>query len=145
MTGEISAEFTAEVTVPDDVAAGSNQVVIEGRDASGLTSRLTLDIVTEAQQPGSVTLESEFPSLSGSTDVDLHASTSRWPTSTNTQLTFGLETEAPAGWTVDAPPIWRVQAASAVVDAGSDATINVTVDPPAQAPAGRLRHRRYVP
>ena len=55
---------------------------------------------------------------------------------TNTQLTFGLENTAPPGWTVDARPSGESQAATAVVDAGSDATINVTVEPPAAAAAG---------
>ena len=41
VAGEISGTFTAEISVPANVAAGSNQVVIEGRSASGTTTRTT--------------------------------------------------------------------------------------------------------
>jgi len=132
---EISAEFTAEVKVPDAVTPGPGQIVIEGRSAAGVTTQLTLDVVTEAQEAGSVALEAEFPNLRGST-----SSTFRFNLTlrndTNSQLTFGLETDAPAGWNVDAQPSGEAQASTAVVDAGSDTTITVTADPPADAPAG---------
>lgn len=133
---EISAEFTAEVKVPDAVTPGPGQVVIEGRSAAGITTQLTLDVVTEAQEPGSVALEAEFPNLRGST-----SSTFRFNLTlrndTNSQLTFGLETDAPVGWSVDAQPSGEAQASTAIVDAGSDTTITVTADPPADAPAGQ--------
>lgn len=132
---EISAEFTAEVKVPDAVTPGPGQVVIEGRSAAGITTQLTLDVVTEAQEAGSVALDAEFPNLRGST-----TSTFRFNLTlrndTNSQLTFGLETDAPTGWNVDAQPSGEAQASTAVVDAGSDTTITVTADPPADAPAG---------
>ncbi|MEX2547062.1 MAG: NEW3 domain-containing protein [Chloroflexota bacterium] len=133
--GEISAEFTAEVTVPDDVGAGSNQVVIEGRSSAGIATRLTLDIVTEEQQPGAVTLEADFPNLQGATSATFRFNLTL-TNQTNTQLTFGLEGDGPLGWTVDARPSGETQASTAVVDAGSDAQIAVTVEPPANAPAG---------
>lgn len=132
---EISADFTAEVKVPDTVTPGPGQIVIEGRSAAGITTQLTLDVVIEAQEAGSVALEAEFPNLRGST-----TSTFRFNLTlrndTNSQLTFGLESDAPAGWTVDAQPSGEEQASTAVVDAGSDTTITVTADPPADAPAG---------
>ena len=132
--GEISAEFTAEVTVPDDVAPGSSQVVIEGRAGIGSTTRIELDITTEELQPGSVTMAADFPSLRGAT-----TSTFRFgltlTNSTNTQQTFSLESQAPAGWIVDARPTGEQQAATVVVDAGADAEVQVTVEPPAAAPA----------
>ena len=63
VAGEISGTFTAEISVPANVAAGSNQVVIEGRSASGTTTQLPLDVITEEQQPGAVTFVADFPSL----------------------------------------------------------------------------------
>lgn len=132
---EISAEFTAEVKVPDAVTPGPGQVVIEGRSAAGLTTRMTLDVVTEAQEPGSVALEAEFPNLRGSTTSTFRFNLTL-TNDTNAQLTFGLETDAPVGWNVVAQPSGEAQASTAVVDAGSDTTITVTADPPADAPAG---------
>ncbi len=132
---EVSAEFTAEVKVPDAVTPGPGQVVIEGRSAAGLTTRMTLDVVTEAQEAGSVALEAEFPNLRGSTTSTFRFNLTL-TNDTNSQLTFGLETDAPVGWNVVAQPSGEAQASTAVVDAGSDTTITVTADPPADAPAG---------
>ncbi len=134
VAGEISAEFTAEVTLPDTVGAGSNQVVIEGRSATGAT-RLALDIVTEEQQPGAVSLEADFPNLQGSTSASFRF-TLTLINQTNSQLTFGLESDAPAGWAVDARPTGEAQASTAIVDAGAEAQVQVTVEPPSDAPAG---------
>ena len=133
--GANTGDFTAEVSVPDDVAPGSNQIVIDGRTSGGTTASITLVIVTEQQEAGSVTLESEFPTLEG-------PATSSFPfkltlsNDTNSQLTFAFETDSPAGWDVEARPQGETQAATAVVDAGGTADINVTVKPPADAPAG---------
>lgn len=134
LADQISAEFTAEVKVPDTITPGSNQVVLEGR-SSLMTTQLSLDIVTEEQQAGSVALEAEFPNLRGSTTSTFRFNLTL-TNNTNSQLTFGLETDAPPGWAVDARPTGEDQAATAVVDAGSDTTITVTADPPADAPAG---------
>jgi uncharacterized membrane protein len=134
VAGQISGEFTAEVTVPEDVTEGTNEVVIEGRSESGQTTQLTLDITTEALQPGSVSMAADFPSLRGSTTSTFRFNLTL-TNSTNTQLTFGLESQAPAGWTVDAKPSGEDQAATVVVDAGADAQVQVTVQAPAGAPA----------
>jgi uncharacterized membrane protein len=134
VAGQISGTFTAEVTVPEDVTEGTNEVVIEGRSESGQTTQLTLDITTEALQPGSVSMAADFPSLRGSTTSTFRFNLTL-TNSTNTQLTFGLESQAPAGWTVDAKPSGEDQAATVVVDAGADAQVQVTVQATAGAPA----------
>jgi uncharacterized membrane protein len=130
--GQINGTFTAEVTVPATVAPGSNQVVIEGRTGAGATARLVLDITTEEQQAGSVTLTTDFPNLRGSTTSNFRFNLTL-ANNTNQQLTFGLETDAPAGWDVEAKPSGEAQAATTTIDAGSDAQIQVTADPPADA------------
>lgn len=135
LTTEISAEFTAEVEIPEAVAPGPGQVVIEGRSAAGVTIQLTLDVVTEEQEVGSVALEAEFPNLRGPTTGTFRFNLTL-SNNTNSQLTFGLETDAPPGWNVDAQPSGEEQAATAIVDAGAETTITVTADPPTDAPAG---------
>jgi uncharacterized membrane protein len=136
--GVFAAQFNVEVTVPADVQPGSNQVIIQGQSedvTSGTgTSQLTLDIVTEAQEAGSVGLEADFPSLRGSTDATFSFNLTL-RNDTNTQQTFGLETDAPAGWDVTAQPTGEDQAATAVVDAGDSTTIRVTAEPPGGAAA----------
>jgi uncharacterized membrane protein len=134
-----TAQFNVEVTVPTNVQPGSNQVVIEGRSATGIngpaTEQMTLDIVTEAQEAGSVALEADFPSLRGSTDATFNFNLTL-RNDTNTQQTFGLETDAPAGWDVTAQPTGEDQAATAVVDAGDTTTVRVTAEAPANEVAG---------
>jgi uncharacterized membrane protein len=129
------ATFTAEVEVPAETGAGSNQVIIEGRSASGLTTRLTLDITIEAEEPGSVSMATDFPTLTGAATDDFSFSLTL-SNDTNQQITFGLETEAPAGWIVSARPTSEDQAAQAIVDAGDEAQISVEASAPSDAPAG---------
>jgi uncharacterized membrane protein len=136
VAGEISGLFTVEVDVPATVAAGSNQVVIQGRTASGTTAQLALDVVTEEQQAGSVSMAADAPNLRGATTANFRFNL-KLKNDTNTQQTFSLDTEAPAGWTVEAKPTGDELAATAVVDAGSQTTIQVTAKAPADEAAGQ--------
>ncbi len=134
-TTQIQGTFTAEVTVPADVAPGSNQVVVQGRTAAGVTATINLDLATEAQSAGAVTLTTDFPSLRGSTTTAFKYNLTL-KNDTNQQLTFGLESDAPPGWNVDAKPQGESQATTATVDAGATTPIQVNVDPPSDATAG---------
>jgi uncharacterized membrane protein len=133
--GRIMAEFTAEVVVPEDAPAGANQVVLEGRSASGTTQQLTLDITIEALDEGSITMTTDFPDRSGTADdefsVDLEVRNS-----TNQQVTLSFQAEGPAGWRVSARPSGDSDASTAVVDAGGLSSATITIDPPDDAPAG---------
>jgi len=135
VAGEISGTFNVEVDVPDGVTPGSNEVVVHGQTTSGASSDLHLAIVTQEQSTGAVTLTSDFPSLEGATTATFRFNLTL-TNNTNQQETFGLEADAPAGWTVTATPAGETQAASAVVDAGADQQIQVTAKPPVDAPAG---------
>jgi uncharacterized repeat protein (TIGR01451 family) len=134
-TNQITGTFTAEVTVPAVVTAGHNQIVIQGRTSAGVTSSLTLDLTTEEQSAGAVALTTDFPNLRGSTTTNFRYNLTL-KNDTNQQLTFGLETDGPAGWNIDAKPQGETQATTTTVDAGGSAPIQVTVDPPADATAG---------
>jgi uncharacterized membrane protein len=132
---QIIAAVTAEVAIPEDAAAGNNQVVIEGRSAAGTTVQLTLDLTIEQIEPGAVSMTSEFPTQSGSADesftFDLEVRND-----TNQQITLSFEGEGPAGWRVDARPGGDTSATTAVVDAGGLSSATVTIDPAANAAAG---------
>jgi uncharacterized repeat protein (TIGR01451 family) len=134
-TNQIQGTFTAEVTVPADVAPGSNQVVVTGRTATGATSTIALDLTTEAQSAGAVTMTTDFPNLKGSTSTNFKYNLIL-KNDTNQQLTFGLETQGPDGWDVTAKPQGETQATTATVDAGGTSPINVSVDAPSDATAG---------
>ncbi len=132
---QIQATFTAEIDVPADAGPGNNQVIIEGRTAAGLTTSMTLDITIEAQEAGSVSMATDFPTLTGSASDDF-SFTLTLANDTNQQITFGLESEAPPGWIVTARPASEDQAAQAIVDAGDEASITVEASAPVDAAAG---------
>ena len=126
---------SAEVTVPADATAGTNQVIIQGKTPAGVTSTLTLDITTAAQAAGDVTMTSDFPNLKGSSTTSFKYNLTL-TNSTNEQLTFSFDSTAPAGWAVAAIPQGETQATTATVDAGSTAAVSVSVNAPADATAG---------
>ena len=134
-TTQITGTFTAEVTVPAVVPAGTNHIVIQGRTSSGVTSALTLDLTTQEQSAGAVALTTDFPNLRGSTTSNFTYNLIL-KNDTNQQLTFGLDATGPAGWTITAKPQGETQATTTTVDAGSTAPIQVTADPPSDATAG---------
>jgi len=129
------ATFTTEVTIPADAAAGSQQVVVNGKATDGSTVQLTLDVNVQTGQTGSVALTTDFPTLTGPTSTTFKFS-ANLSNDTNQQVTFALNTDSPAGWTVTANPATEANAQSAVVDAGSSTQISVSAKAPTDAPAG---------
>jgi len=131
---DFTAEFSAEVVIPDDAAAGANQVAIEASSATGVPVRLDLDISIAQVEGGFIVLESDFPSQSGAADgtftFDLEVRNQ-----SNQQVTLSYEAEAPAGWRATARPGGDTQATTAVIDAGGLSSASVTVTPPDDAPA----------
>ncbi len=81
-------------------------------------------------------MTTDFPSLKGPTSTAFRF-TLRIHNDTNQQLTFGLESDAPAGWTVDVKPSGSDQATTAVVDAGGNQSVIATVQAPSDATAGQ--------
>jgi uncharacterized membrane protein len=134
-TTQIVGTFDVEIEVPATVTPGLNHVVVTGRTFAGATATLSLDLTIESQTPGAVSLTTRFPDLSGSTSTVFNYNV-LLNNDTNQQLTFSLDTQGPAGWTVEAKPAAEPGATTTTVDAGSNTTINVTVDPPADAVAG---------
>lgn len=135
-SAEEPPEAAVEVDIPADAAAGSYQVVVEARTATA-SHPLTLDMTVEAAETGSVMLTSQFPNLIGTAD-DTFRFDLELENGTNQEATFSLETQAPAGWTVEAQPTGEEQAATTVVAAGGTARIEVTATPPPSAPAGEV-------
>jgi len=132
--GEEPPEATLEVEVPEDAAPGSQQVVLEA-SAGGLSERLTVDLRIEQVEAGAVSLTSQFPSLSGSSDATFQFDL-ELDNGTNQETTFSLEAIAPPRWRAEARPSGEQQASTAVVAAGASTRIQVTVTPPAGLTAG---------
>lgn len=131
----IAGAFTVEIDVPASAGPSVNSVVVNGRTAAGATATLSLDLTIETQASGAVSLTTNFPDLRGSTATAFRYNV-LLNNDTNQQLVFGLEAQGPAGWVVEAKPAAEQGATTTTVDAGSNSTIQVTVDPPADAQAG---------
>jgi len=129
------ATFTVEIPVPADATAGDNQIVVQGKATDGTTQTINLDVSVQTAQTGDVTMSTSFPSLSGPATTTFRFSV-QLNNNTNQQITFGLQTDEPAGWTVTAAPSTQTSASSAVVDAGSSQDISVVANAPDDATAG---------
>ncbi|MGH9167825.1 MAG: NEW3 domain-containing protein [Acidimicrobiia bacterium] len=126
--------LTLEVEVPAEAAEGDYQVVINAAGAAG-SDVLALRLRVAEAAAGSVTLETEFPSLRGASDrtfpFDLDLTND-----TPGEIAFSLQGQGPEGWLIDVHPSAETQAATASVAAGETAGIRADVDPPDDAPAG---------
>lgn len=129
------ANFTAEVTVPADAAAGDQKVVLDGKGTDGSDAQLTLDVNVQTGETGNVTLTTDFATLSGPSSTTFKFS-ANLANDTNQQITFNLGTDAPSGWNVTAAPATESNATTVSVDAGSSTQISVNADPPSDVAAG---------
>jgi uncharacterized repeat protein (TIGR01451 family) len=126
-------QVTLTVDVPADAAPGATQITVTA-SGGGETARLALDLTTAVEAGGTVTLESDYPSLRGPTDSDFQFNLTL-RNDTPQQLIFTLSATGPAGWDVTAQPSGQARAASVTVAAHATQRIEVTATPPAQAPA----------
>lgn len=136
-TAEEPAQVTLEITVPGD-ATGTQDIVVRAT-SGGLTTDLPLTLRIEAEAAGDVSLTTDFPSLRGASDATFPFSLTL-SNNTPEDLTFVVEAQVPAdagpGWQATAQVSGQDQAASALVEAGSNVTIDVEVTPAENAAAG---------
>jgi uncharacterized membrane protein len=133
-TGNLAA-FQVEVSVPAGATGGAQQVVVAASATDGTTVNLTLDINVQTTSSGDVQLTTNFPTLTGPTSTTFRFTLSL-SNNTNQQITFALEHDDPAGWTVTAAPTTEANAESATVDAGGNQQLSVTAKAPSDAAAG---------
>jgi len=132
--GNKAATADLEVKVPADAKPGSVRLGVRATERGGGTGSLPVEVTISDSTSGGVTLEAKYPTLKGPSgatykfDLTLSNQTSQ-------QQTFALQASGPPGWTVDARPTSSTQAATAVVDAGSNTQVEVTAEAPADATA----------
>ena len=131
--GSDPTEVTLDVTVPETATEGEQRITLKAL-SDGSTASLPIDITVTPNAAGEVTLETDFPELRGSTDSSF-SFTLTLRNDTPDDLTFGATASGPPGWTVDAKVTSQAQAASAIVEAGSSTSIEVTAEAPQDAPA----------
>lgn len=126
-----------DVTVPADAQARTYGFAVVASSGS-LSDRLELAVRVNPEAAGSVSLESDFPTLQGPSSATYNFSV-RLRNDTPEDLTFALGAQGPSGWTVTARPSGQSQAASATVTAGGSTTLSVQADPPDNVEAGTYR------
>ena len=133
--GDEPVTVELDVNVPATAPAGTERIVLAARSGPA-RANLDLDVRVQSDAGGQVTLASDHPELRGASDDEFKFSL-RLTNDTAEEQTFGLEASGPAGWQIEAKPGGAAQAASAVVDAGGNATIDVTATAPPGTEAGR--------
>lgn len=131
--GEEAASVRVDVDVPQD-ATGTARMVLAGT-AGDTTVELPLEIRVKADATGSVNLTTDFPSLRGPSSQTFKFNLTL-RNDTAEDLTFSVNAQGPAGWTVEASLTGQAQAASAIVKAGSTSGVTVSADPASGTPAG---------
>jgi len=127
------AAVTLSFQVPDDAAASTVPVTVVGR-SGGTTARLELDLTIAEAGGGTVSLESDYPSLRGTVDTDFKFNLTLH-NDTPGELTFALQADGPAGWDVTIQPTGETRAASVTVAARATQRLEVSATPGTQAGA----------
>lgn len=122
------------VTVPNDAADGSYDLTVAAADSTS-TATLDLSLRVAAQVGGGVSLTSQFPNLQGPAGVKFSYSLSL-KNDTTQDLQFGLDTNGPDGWQIDASPVGQSLASTVTIKAGESSTISVSTTPPDGTAAG---------
>lgn len=127
-------EVSLTVEVPEDAGEEPTTLTVVGT-AGDESARLQLDLVPAAEAGGTVALESDYPSIRGSTDEEFQFNLTLH-NDTPQQLIFGLSATGPAGWEVSVQPTGQARAASVTVDARAEQRLEVTATAPGDAQAG---------
>lgn len=131
---DTASTLRVDVTVPAS-ATGTSTITLTATADSG-TQTLPLSVRVESNAGGDVTLTSDFPSLKGPATQNFSFNLTL-TNGTAEDLTFAVNAQGPAGWTVTATLTGQSQAASAVVKAGSTSGVTVTANPPQSVAAGK--------
>jgi uncharacterized membrane protein len=131
-TGEVSLD----VDVPASATAGTTTLQVRA-SADGREDVLPITMRVAADIAGDITLTTDSPVLTGSTDDEFSFDLTLENDTAQDQTVSVAASIAQPDWEVDAVVTGEEQAASTVVEAGSTATVRVTATPPQDAPAGQ--------
>jgi uncharacterized repeat protein (TIGR01451 family) len=131
--GDEPANVRLDVDVPQG-ATGSHRLTVTA-ESEGTTRQLPLDITVQANVEGEVTMTTDVPGQRGASDQTF-TFTLNIRNDTEEDLTYTVEGQGPAGWTVEARPTGQSNAASAVAQGNGTAGVSVTVNPAEDAAAG---------
>lgn len=127
------ATVTLTVDVAEDAGAGTVPLTVIGR-SGGTTAQLELDLTVAEAGGGTVSLESDYPSLRGTVDTDFKFNLTLH-NDTPGELTFALQADGPPGWDVTIQPTGETRAASVTVAARGTQRLEVSATPNVDAAA----------
>jgi uncharacterized membrane protein len=126
-----------DVNVPADATASTQKINVTASGGGG-EDVLPISIRVDAQAAGDITITTTTPSLTGSSNGTFpFALTLHNDTAQDVTVSAAASVTDHPDWDVKAEIAGSEQAASTVVTAGSTTSINVTADPPDDAPAGQ--------
>ena len=128
------AAVTLTVNVSEGAAPGETPISVVGT-GGGDTARLDLNLTVAEAAGGTVSLESDYPSLRGSAEEQFQFNLTL-SNDTPQQLTFTLQAAGPDGWDVTIQPSGEAQAASVTVDARGTQRLELSATAPPNTTAG---------
>lgn len=128
-----AAQVSLEVDV-GDTAVDRTELTVTA-SGGGETATLELELVPTTEAGGSVTLESDYPSLRGSTEDEFLFNLTL-TNDTPQQQAFSLAASGPTGWEVAIQPAGEARAASVTVDARGTQRLELRATPPDEAESG---------
>lgn len=128
-----------DVKVPADAAASTQRLTVTASGGGG-QDELRISIRVDAAAAGDISITTNTPTLTGSSNGTFpFALTLHNDTAQDVTVSATASVTDHADWDVKAEIAGQTQAASTVVTAGSTTSINVTADPPDDAPAGQYK------
>ena len=124
-----------DVKVPGDTTATNGDLRVEATFDGGTKVTLPITVLVNADVAGDITLTTNSPTLTGSSDAPFTFDLTLQNGSAEDQTVSATATTTAPGWTIRTK-LSQANAASTIVKAGSSTTITVTATPPDGAPAG---------
>lgn len=131
---DVDGTVRLDVEVPADATATTGSIRVTG-SGGGATDTLTVAVRVDAEAAGDISLTTSTPALTGASDASFSFEL-QFTNDTAQDVTLSVAATGPdAGWDVTATLTGETQAASTVVEAGSNQNVTVAASAPSDVAA----------
>ena len=131
---DVDGTVRLDVEVPADATATTGSIRVTG-SGGGATDTLTVAVRVDAEAAGDISLTTSTPALTGASDASFSFEL-QFTNDTAQDVTLSVAATGPdAGWAVTATLTGETQAASTVVEAGSNQNVTVAASAPSDVAA----------